>query len=156
MGAVNAIPSLRYCKFSPTPLVIVQPLTYHSESFQLIVWLVPSFTATAVRLHNRHTFRSNVSYCHNHTARILPRHLVNGTVRWMAAYGAGRSVLFPFITGAMASNLGIKSLQPWCVFPTRPIPQVASRFTQIFYFRKLLAMMIILDLVGALYLRGTR
>ena len=51
----------------------------------------------------------------NHTARVLPRHLVNGTVGWMAACGAGGSALLPFITGAMASNLGIESLQPLCV-----------------------------------------
>jgi hypothetical protein len=50
----------------------------------------------------------------NHTAGVLPRHLVNGTVRWMSACGAGGSTLLPFVTGAMASNFGIKSLQPFC------------------------------------------
>ena len=52
----------------------------------------------------------------NHTARVLPRHLVNGTVGWMVACGAGGSALLPFITGTMASKLGIESLQPLCVF----------------------------------------
>ena len=56
----------------------------------------------------------------NHTARVLPRHLVNGTVGWMAACGAGGSALLPFLTGAMASNLGVESLEPLCVFQPTP------------------------------------
>jgi ABC-type thiamine transport system ATPase subunit len=57
----------------------------------------------------------------NHTARILPRHLVIGTVGWISACGAGGSTLLSIITGMMASQLGIASLQPLCVFyPTPP------------------------------------
>jgi len=48
----------------------------------------------------------------NHTARILPPRLVNGTIGWMSACGAAGSALLPFVTGRMASNFGIESLQP--------------------------------------------
>ena len=51
----------------------------------------------------------------NHTARVLPRHLVNGTVGWISACGAGGSTLLSYATGEMASKLGIESLQPSCV-----------------------------------------
>jgi hypothetical protein len=60
----------------------------------------------------------------NHTARVIPRHLVNGTVGWMAACGVGGSALLPFITGTMASNLGIESLQFLCVFQPALNPSV--------------------------------
>ena len=52
----------------------------------------------------------------SHVAFVLPRHLVNGTIGWMSACGAGGSALLPFITGTIASNFGIESLQPLCVF----------------------------------------
>jgi hypothetical protein len=73
----------------------------------------------------------------NHTARILPRHLVNGTVGWMAACGAGGSALLPFITGTMASNFGIESLQPLTfvrIFPSAPNPYVLRDSTLTFLF----------------------
>ena len=57
----------------------------------------------------------------NHTAHILPCHLMTGTVGWMAACSAGGSALLPFITGMMASNLGVESLQPLCVFSNPPL-----------------------------------
>jgi fucose permease len=48
----------------------------------------------------------------SHTARVLPHHLVNGTIGWISASGAAGSALIPCITGPMASKLGIESLQP--------------------------------------------
>ena len=77
----------------------------------------------------------------NHTARVLPRHLVNGTIGWISACGAGGSALLPFITGAMASKLGIESLQPLCVFQ---LIRLVSCIHQFFFLSRLLAMMVIL------------
>ena len=57
----------------------------------------------------------------NHTARVLPRHLVNGTVGWISACSAGGNALLSIITGEMASKLGIESLQPLCVFHLTPL-----------------------------------
>ena len=77
----------------------------------------------------------------NHVARVVPRHLVNGTIGWMSACGAGGSALLPFLTGAMASNFGIESLQPLCVFSS----SFRDKLKPFFY--SLLAMMIILGTV---------
>ena len=59
----------------------------------------------------------------NHAARVLPRHLVNGTVGWTSACSAGGNVLLSILTGEMVSKLGIESLQPLCVFHPTPGPQ---------------------------------
>ena len=58
----------------------------------------------------------------SYTARILPRHLVNGTIGWISASGAAGSALLPFVTGTMASKLGIGSVQPLWVFQLPPPP----------------------------------
>ena len=87
------------------------------KSFQLIVWLVPSFTASAISVSIIGVLMGPMfPIAINHAARVLPRHLMNAAVGWMAACGAGGSALLPFITGTIASNLGIESLQPLCVF----------------------------------------
>ena len=110
---------------------------------------MPSFTAAAVSVSIIGILLGPMyPIAINHTARVLPRHLVNGTVGWMAACGAGGSALLPFITGTMASNLGIESLQPLYVFA-----QLLNKFafqtfySNFYFFRRLLAMMIILGLV---------
>jgi fucose permease len=54
----------------------------------------------------------------HHTTRVLPHHLVSGTVGWMSAFGQAGSAVLPFITGTMAAKLGIQSLQPLCVNPS--------------------------------------
>ena len=83
----------------------------------MIVWLVPSFTAAAVSVSVIGILLGPMyPIAINHAARVLPRHLVNGTIGWMAACGVGGSALLPFITGTMASNLGIESLQPLYVY----------------------------------------
>jgi fucose permease len=82
---------------------------------------VPSFTAAAISVSIIGMFLGPMyPIAINHTARILPRHLVNGTIGWMAACGAAGSALLPFLTGTMASKLGIESLQPLCVFALIP------------------------------------
>ena len=67
----------------------------------------------------------------NHAARVLPRHLVNGTVGWTSACSAGGNALLSILTGEMVSKLGIESLQPLCVF--HPIPSGPS-FLDSFFF----------------------
>ena len=52
----------------------------------------------------------------NHAARVLPRHLVNGTVGWISAWDGIGSAFLSFVTGEMVSELGIESLQPLYVF----------------------------------------
>lgn len=83
----------------------------------MVVWLVPSVIAAAISV----SFIGLVlgplyPLAIHHTTRVLPRHLVNGTVGWMSACGQSGSALIPFLTGMMAEHLGIASLQPLYVF----------------------------------------
>ena len=86
----------------------------------------------------------------NHVAQVLPRHLVNGAVGWIAACGARGTAFLPFLTCTLASNLGIESLQP-CAYSnlSQPLklfytqPQTSYSFCRLFF----LAMMVILGLV---------
>ena len=93
----------------------------------MIVWLVPSFTASVISVFIIGVLLGPMfPIAINHVARVLPRHLVNGAVGWIAACGAGGSAVLPFLTGTIASNLGIESLQPLCVFKLTPIPTKSS------------------------------
>ena len=117
---------------------------YFAKSFQLIVWLVPSFIAAAISVSIIGLLLGPMfPVAINHTARVLPRHLVNGTIGWISACGAGGSALLPFITGAMASKLGIESLQPLCVV-LRLLPPCLLYSFFFFSGSRLLAMMVIL------------
>jgi fucose permease len=82
--------------------------------FQLIVWLVPSFIASAISVSIIGMVLGPMyPIAIHHTTRVIPRHLVTGTVGWMSAFGQAGSALLPFITGTMAAQLGIQSLQPF-------------------------------------------
>jgi hypothetical protein len=88
----------------------------------------------------------------HHTTRVLPHHLVNGAVGWMSAFGEAGSALLPFITGAMAAQLGIQSLQPLCVIPTSFIK--ISHLSSFFFFGSLFGMMMVIGIVWALVPKG--
>jgi len=51
----------------------------------------------------------------NESGRILPRWLLTGCIGWIAGLGQAGSAALPFMTGAIASKTGIKSLQPLLV-----------------------------------------
>lgn len=51
----------------------------------------------------------------NHAGRVFPSWLLSGCIGWMAGFGQAGSAILPFLTGALASKVGIKSLQPLCV-----------------------------------------
>ena len=113
----------------------------------MIVWLVPSFITSAISVSLIGLFLGPMyPIAINHVGRVLPRHLVNGTVGWMSACGAGGSALLPFLIGTMASKLGIESLQPLCVFPGC-LPKFSFKLNLNFFGGSLLAMMIILGTV---------
>jgi fucose permease len=83
----------------------------------MIICLVPSFTAAVISVSIIGILLGPMfPITINHAARVLPRHLMNGAVGWMSACGSGGSAILPFITGAIASNWGIESLQFLCVF----------------------------------------
>ena len=79
----------------------------------MIVWLIPSFTTSAISISIIGILLGPMyPIAINHVARVMPRHLVNGTVGWMSACGAGGSAFLPWVIGLMAEDLGIGSLQP--------------------------------------------
>ena len=51
----------------------------------------------------------------NHTAKVLPRHLVAGAIGWIGASGAGGAMLLPFVTGSLLQHFGVDTLQPLSV-----------------------------------------
>jgi len=115
-------PSSRFCKSSPSIILFQVRSLNVKKSFQLIVWLLPSFTGGAISVSIIGILLGPIyPIVVNHTAHVLPRHLVNGTIGWMTACGAAGSALLPFVTGTMASEWGIESIQPLCVFLNLPV-----------------------------------
>ncbi|KAG2050038.1 MFS general substrate transporter [Suillus hirtellus] len=83
---------------------------------ELVVWLVPSLIGAGVAISIIGVILGPMyPIAMNHTVRILPEWLVTGSIGWIAGFGQAGSALLPFLTGAIASEAGIKSLQPFLV-----------------------------------------
>ena len=50
-----------------------------------------------------------------HITRVIPGHLVNGTIGWTSACAGSGVALLSLMTGSMASRWGIIIIQPLCV-----------------------------------------
>ncbi|KAF8827748.1 hypothetical protein HHX47_DHR4000377 [Lentinula edodes] len=84
---------------------------------EIVVWLVPSLIGDGVAIAIVGMLLGPMyPITMNHTGRILPRWLLTGSIGWIAGFGQAGSAVFPFMTGALASKFGIKSLQPLYVF----------------------------------------
>ena len=82
-------------------------------SLELVVWLVPSLVGGAVAVSLVGLLLGPFyPIAMNHAGRVLPRWLLTGAIGWIAGFGQAGSAALPFITGAMASKVGISSLQP--------------------------------------------
>ncbi|KAJ7211237.1 major facilitator superfamily domain-containing protein [Mycena pura] len=80
---------------------------------ELVVWLVPSLIGNAVAVSLVGVLLGPIyPITMNHAGRIVPRWLLTGSIGWIAGFGQAGSAVFPFITGAIASQTGIKALQP--------------------------------------------
>jgi len=83
---------------------------------ELIVWLVPSLIGDAVAVSIVGVFLGPIyPIIMNEASRILPRWLLTSSIGWIAGFGQAGSAVLPFMTGALASRVGIKSLQPLLV-----------------------------------------
>ncbi|GAW10413.1 MFS general substrate transporter [Lentinula edodes] len=83
---------------------------------EIVVWLVPSLIGDGVAIAIVGMLLGPMyPITMNHTGRILPRWLLTGSIGWIAGFGQAGSAVFPFMTGALASKFGIKSLQPLLV-----------------------------------------
>lgn len=82
-------------------------------SLEFVVWFVPSLIGDAVAVSFVGMLLGPVyPIVMNHSGRILPPWLLTGCIGWIAGFGQAGSAFFPFLTGALASREGIKSLQP--------------------------------------------
>jgi hypothetical protein len=114
----------------------------------MVVWLVPSFTAAAISVSLIGVLLGPMfPIAINHVARVLPRQLVNGTVGWMSACGAGGSALFHL---RLVQWLRIWELRVYnlCAYFFIDVLSFSKEINSIsFFWDSLLAMMIILGTV---------
>jgi fucose permease len=83
------------------------------HSLELVVWFVPSLIGDAVAVSIVGVFLGPIyPIVMNESSRILPHWLLTGSIGWIAGFGQAGSAVLPFMTGALASKTGIKSLQP--------------------------------------------
>ncbi|KAI9458666.1 MFS general substrate transporter [Lactarius psammicola] len=83
---------------------------------ELVVWLVPSLIGGAVAVSLVGVLLGPIyPIVMNEAGRILPRWLLTGCIGWIAGFGQTGSAVLPFMTGAIASRTGIKSLHPLLV-----------------------------------------
>ncbi|RDB30820.1 Bypass of stop codon protein 6 [Hypsizygus marmoreus] len=83
---------------------------------ELIVWLVPSLIGDAVAVSLVGVLLGPMyPITMNHAGRVLPRWILTGSIGWIAGFGQAGSALLPFMTGALSSKFGIRSLQPLLV-----------------------------------------
>ncbi|KAF9077560.1 major facilitator superfamily domain-containing protein [Rhodocollybia butyracea] len=83
---------------------------------EVIIWLVPSLIGDGVAVGIVGMLLGPMyPITMNHTGRVLPRWLLTGSIGWIAGFGQAGSAVFPFMTGALASKFGIKTLQPLLV-----------------------------------------
>lgn len=78
-----------------------------------MIWLVPSLIGGGIAVSFVGVLlRPIYPIVMNHAARVLPPWILTGCIGWIAGFGQAGSALLPFLTGALASRVGIKSLQP--------------------------------------------
>lgn len=91
-------------------LILTDSIT---TSLELVVWFVPSLIGGAVAVSFIGVLLGPIyPIVMNESGRILPRWLLTGCIGWIAGLGQVGSAALPFLTGAIASKTGIKSLQP--------------------------------------------
>ncbi|KIM30930.1 hypothetical protein M408DRAFT_21744 [Serendipita vermifera MAFF 305830] len=83
---------------------------------EVVIWLVPHLIGNAVAISIIGVLLGPMyPICINHAGRIIPRNILSGSIGWIAGFGQAGSAVLPFITGALASQFGIVSLQPLLV-----------------------------------------
>ena len=83
------------------------------HSLEIVVWLVPSLVGGAVAVSCVGMLLGPMyPLVVNHARRVLPPWLLSGSIGWIAGFGQAGSAFLPFVTGALASKVGIKVLQP--------------------------------------------
>ncbi|KAJ6593097.1 major facilitator superfamily domain-containing protein [Mycena capillaripes] len=82
-------------------------------ALELVIWLVPSLIGGAISVSFVGLMLGPIyPIAMNHAGRVFPRWLLTGSIGWIAAIATAGAAVVPFITGAIASKTGIKSLEP--------------------------------------------
>ncbi|KAJ7252973.1 MFS general substrate transporter [Mycena rebaudengoi] len=82
-------------------------------ALQLVVWLVPSLLGGAIAVAFIGVVRGPMyPIALNRAAKVFPPWLLTGSISWMAAMATVGGATVPFITGAISSKAGVKSLEP--------------------------------------------
>ncbi|KAI0774901.1 MFS general substrate transporter [Trametes elegans] len=100
---------------------------------ELVVWLVPSLIGGGIAISFVGVLLGPIyPIVMNHAGLVLPPWLLTGCIGWIAGFGQAGSAFLPFVTGAVASKVGIKGLQPllvgmmglmvglWALIPSHP------------------------------------
>ena len=83
------------------------------KSLEITIWFTPSLIGNAIAISFIGILLGPMfPITMNYASCILPRRILTGSIGWIAGFGSAGSALFPFITGALTSKEGIKSLQP--------------------------------------------
>lgn len=86
------------------------------KSLEIIIWFLPSLISNAVVISFIGILLGPIyPIAMNHASRILPRGILTNSIGWIAGFGQVGGAMLPFMTGAIASKRGIKSLQPLSV-----------------------------------------
>lgn len=83
---------------------------------EFVVWFVPSVVGDAVAV-SLVGIALGPMYpiTMNRAGHVIPQWMLTGSVGWIAGFGQAGSAVLPFMTGALSSRFGIKSLQPLLV-----------------------------------------
>ena len=83
------------------------------DRLELIVWFVPSLIGSALAVSFVGMLLGPMyPLVMNHARHVLPPWLLSGCIGWIAGFGQAGSALVPFLTGLLASKVGLKVLQP--------------------------------------------
>ncbi|KAJ7023369.1 major facilitator superfamily domain-containing protein, partial [Mycena alexandri] len=82
-------------------------------ALELVIWLVPSLIGSAIVV-SLVGFVLGPIYPMSmvHAGHVFPHWLLTGSIGWIPAIATASAAVVPFVTGAIASKTGIKSLEP--------------------------------------------
>ncbi|KAH8110061.1 MFS general substrate transporter [Phellopilus nigrolimitatus] len=85
-------------------------------ALEITIWFVPSLVGNAIAVAFVGLFLGPIyPILINVAGRLVPHWLVNGAIGWIGGLGQTGSALLPFVTGALSSKFGVRSLQPLIV-----------------------------------------
>lgn len=107
--AILAIGYVFYLSFIPS----LTRLRIALVRLEFVVWFVPSVVGDAVAV-SLVGIALGPMYpiTMNRAGHVIPQWMLTGSVGWIAGFGQAGSAVLPFMTGALSSRFGIKSLQP--------------------------------------------